>query len=93
MRVESLKINSNVEIDQHQQKKVNAKKTASYYKVKASKLREKLKSDNTEPIKTLKYKLTEKDAKIHEDEINESKIKTCAKDGTFTDNVRFCVIN
>ncbi|XP_060599218.1 putative leucine-rich repeat-containing protein DDB_G0290503 [Ruditapes philippinarum] len=69
-KVESLKINSNVEIDQHQQKKVNAQKTASYYKVKASKLREKLKSDNYEPVKTLKSKLAEKDAKIDELESN-----------------------
>ncbi|XP_045190091.2 uncharacterized protein LOC123547228 [Mercenaria mercenaria] len=100
-KIETLNLKSGNEIEKHEQKKVNAQKSASYYKVRASKLREKLKNDNDEPLRALRTKLAEKDAKIREleanylilqDELREGKIETRTKDGAFTDNVRLCVV-
>lgn len=76
-------------------------KTASYYRVVSTTLRNKLKNKQVEAVRTLKTLNCEKDQRIHELEdkvltlqqsLTESKVETKGKDGKFSDKLRMCVI-
>ncbi|KAL4219419.1 Piwi-like protein 1 [Mactra antiquata] len=93
----------NYENKLQEQKKLQAQKTASYYKVRATKLAQKLKSDLKESdlVKSLRSKVSENEAKVRELEINNDILKeqinqqaceTKNVDGTFSDNLRMCII-
>lgn len=84
-----------------EQKKIQAQKTASYYRVVSTTLRNKLKNKQVEAVRTLKTLNREKDQRIHELEdtvltlqqsLTESKVETKGKDGKFSDKLRMCVI-
>ncbi|KAL3841605.1 hypothetical protein ACJMK2_019722 [Sinanodonta woodiana] len=87
-------------IDSAENKKLNAQKSASYYKMKAKKLHQQIKSGESPNIDKVKHILVGKNQELHNlqvqvemltEELNE---KHCTKnlDGSYTDNVRLCVI-